>query len=71
MEATPSEIMTVNEAAEFLRVPVSTIYMLAQKGKIPSQKVGRHWRFHRGTLINWIADTKVKERPEADVVNRP
>jgi hypothetical protein len=23
--------------------------------KMSAQKVGRHWRFHRATLINWIA----------------
>ncbi len=55
MEGTFPEIMTVHEAAEFLRVPLSTIYMLAQGGKIPSQKVGRHWRFNRTALANWIA----------------
>ena len=49
------EILTVDEAAELLRIPRSTVYKLAQLGKIPAQKVGRHWRFHRETLINWIA----------------
>jgi len=32
------------------------VYKLAQAGKIPAQKVGRHWRFHRPTLIQWIAN---------------
>ena len=49
------EIMTVEETAEFLRVPVSSVYKMAQLGKIPAQKVGRHWRFYRPALVNWVA----------------
>jgi len=51
----PSEILTIDEAAVLLRIPVSTVYRLAQEGKIPAQKVGRHWRFHRQTLVQWVA----------------
>lgn len=50
-----SEIMTIEDVAEFLRIPISSVYKLAQEGRIPSQKVGRHWRFHRPTLTKWIA----------------
>lgn len=55
MNQDPIEIMTVEETAEFLRVPVSSVYKLAQQGKIPAQKVGRHWRFYRPALVNWVA----------------
>ena len=49
------DILTIEEAAKLLKVPRSSIYKLAQEGKIPAHKVGRHWRFHRGTLVMWIA----------------
>jgi len=49
------EIMTIAEASEYLQVPTSSLYKLAQAGKIPCQKVGRHWRFHRATLEKWVA----------------
>jgi excisionase family DNA binding protein len=55
------EILTVDEAAELLRIPRSTVYKLAQLGKIPAQKVGRHWRFHRDTLVDWIAGKNQRE----------
>ncbi|MEJ2261800.1 MAG: helix-turn-helix domain-containing protein [Anaerolineales bacterium] len=55
MQNESHEILTVDEAAELLRIPRSTVYKLAQLGKIPAQKVGRHWRFHRDTLVDWIA----------------
>lgn len=51
----PKEIMTVEDVADFLRIPVSSVYRLAQGGKIPAHKVGRHWRFYRPTLLAWIA----------------
>jgi len=53
---TDSDILTVEEAAELLKIPRSSIYKLAQEGKIPATKIGRHWRFHRPTLLNFIAD---------------
>ena len=55
MENSPSEILTVDETAALLKIPRSSVYKLAQQGKIPAQKVGRHWRFHRVTLLKWIA----------------
>jgi excisionase family DNA binding protein len=50
-----SDILTVDEAADLLKIPRSSVYKLAQEGKIPAQKVGRHWRFYRPTLLRWIA----------------
>jgi excisionase family DNA binding protein len=55
METNQTDILTVDEAAELLKIPRSSVYKLAQQGKIPAQKVGRHWRFHRATLLKWIA----------------
>ena len=47
--------MTVSEVAKYLRIPKSSVYKLAQEGKIPCQKVGRHWRFHRTALEKWLS----------------
>jgi excisionase family DNA binding protein len=55
MENPQSDILTVDEAANLLKIPRSSVYKLAQQGKIPGQKVGRHWRFYRPTLLRWIA----------------
>jgi excisionase family DNA binding protein len=51
--------MTVEEVAGYLRIPRSSVYKLAQQGKIPCQKVGRHWRFHRPTLESWLSSSAV------------
>ena len=55
MDPTPAQVLTIEEAAEFLRIPVSSMYRLAQLGKVPATKVGRHWRFYRPALVDWIA----------------
>lgn len=55
MDNDSSLILTIDEAAGLLRIPVSSVYKLAQEGKIPAQKVGKHWRFHRQTLLDWVA----------------
>jgi excisionase family DNA binding protein len=50
-----SDLMTANEVSEYLRIPKSTVYKLVQEGQIPGFKVGRHWRFSRGALDQWIS----------------
>lgn len=54
MSDKPRDVLTLNEVAEYLRIPRSTAYKLAQEGKIPGQKVGRHWRFHRTVVDQWL-----------------
>lgn len=49
------EIMTIGETARYLRISQSSLYKLAQDGRIPCQKVGKHWRFHRETIVHWVA----------------
>jgi excisionase family DNA binding protein len=59
------EIMKIEEAAEYLRVPLSSLYKLAQEGKIPCQKVGKHWRFRKETIDHWLdQDLKLPENPK-------
>ena len=48
------DVMTLNEVAEYLRIPRSTAYKLVQEGRIPGQKVGRQWRFRRDTIDRWL-----------------
>jgi excisionase family DNA binding protein len=55
MEHPQSDILTIDETAALLKIPRSSVYKLAQQGKIPAKKVGRHWRFHRQTIVNWVA----------------
>jgi excisionase family DNA binding protein len=44
---TRDQVMTAAEVAELLHLPVSTIYFLARRGKLPASRFGRTWRFLR------------------------
>lgn len=49
-----SEILTIREVAEYLKVTERTIYRLAAAKKIPAFKVGGTWRFSRADIDVWI-----------------
>jgi excisionase family DNA binding protein len=41
------EFLTATEVAEYLRLPLSTVYKLVQDKRLPGFKVGKHWRFRK------------------------
>ncbi len=53
---TGNDVLTVDEVARLLRMPPSTIYSLAQEGRMPAFKVGRRWRFRHSALEQWVTD---------------
>ena len=59
------QVLTIEEASKYLRIPLSTLYKLAQDGKIPCQKVGRHWRFRKETIDNWLDERSVSTNKSA------
>ena len=48
------DIMTMDELAEYLKISKSTLYKLAQDNKLPGQKIGKRWRFHREAVDAWV-----------------
>ncbi len=48
------DIISLNELSTYLRTPKSTLYKLAEAGKIPSFKVGKELRFKKISIDNWI-----------------
>ncbi|MCX5855867.1 MAG: helix-turn-helix domain-containing protein, partial [Deltaproteobacteria bacterium] len=40
------------------KISKSTLYKLVREGKIPSQKVGRHWRFLKKSIDRWLEETR-------------
>lgn len=66
------EIMTMDELAEYLKISKSTLYKLAQDNKLPGQKIGKRWRFHKDAVDAWVkhglgprdsGDDATKEQP--------
>jgi excisionase family DNA binding protein len=47
-------VLTVEEAAEFLRVNVKTLYSSINDGEFPGRKIGRRIVIFRDSLIRWF-----------------
>ena len=45
-----TDLMTAKEVAARLRVSTGAVYKLARDGEIPSFRVGKVFRFHRGEI---------------------
>ena len=46
--------MTAGEVADLLRMPLSTVYGLARRGRIPAHRIGRRSRFVRREVEEWL-----------------
>lgn len=57
--AMSDEIMTLKEAADYLKLAEKTAYRLAAEGKLPGFKVGGSWRFKREDILKWIEEQKI------------
>ena len=49
-----SELMTVDELAEYLGITRDTVYRKVKAGEIPSIRIGRLLRFPKKTIENWL-----------------
>ena len=50
------EIMTVPEAAAFLRVAPATIRVALAAKRLPGKRIGKEWRLSRTALIAWLSE---------------
>lgn len=51
---TRDDVMTAGEVAELVRIPVSTVYELARRERIPGHRIGRTWRFVPPEIEEWL-----------------
>ncbi|NNJ48524.1 MAG: helix-turn-helix domain-containing protein, partial [Acidimicrobiia bacterium] len=48
-------MLTTKDLQELINVDRSTIYRMAESGKLPAIKVGRQWRFPAQEIEAWLA----------------
>lgn len=48
------ELITIEEAAQYLRVCEKTLYRWLRDGKMRAYRLGRRWRFRRVDLDEWL-----------------
>ena len=56
VHAPAPDVMTVEQLSAYLQIAKSTLYKLAQEGRVPGQKVGKHWRFRKDAIDRWLDD---------------
>ena len=61
MNKTLGDVLTIEELSAYLKISKSTLYKLVREGKIPSQKIGRHWRFRKEAIDRWLEETRAIE----------
>lgn len=60
-----SELLTTKELQEVLHVDRTTIYRMAESGRIPALKVGNQWRFPRQQIDQWLQRSNAVPAPSA------
>lgn len=51
-----SDVMTMREVADYLKINEKTAYKLTADGKIPGFKVGGAWRFRKSEIDKWSVE---------------
>ena len=59
------EVLTVEEAAEYLQISTRMLLAVVRAGIIPGAKIGRYWRFSRRQLLEWVEEESRTEMEDA------
>jgi hypothetical protein len=51
----PPEVMSAEQAGEFLQIEEAVVIELAESGALPGRKLGAVWRFSRAALVAWLS----------------
>ena len=67
--------LSVNEVASLLRIPCSSLYYLAQRGRVPAFRVGGRWRFLKADVLSILGlsdqvDAALVRAGLGDIVSR-
>jgi len=58
------EVLTLEEAAALLRLPVEAVRASAVAGDLPGRAFGDEWRFSRAALLSWLAGEEAGREAE-------
>lgn len=56
------DIMSVDEAAEYLKVSKGYMFQLLREGKIPGRKLGRAWRIIKADIADALRSLPPNDR---------
>jgi excisionase family DNA binding protein len=52
--ANQHSVMTLRDAAQYLRLPANTVEQLASEGKLPAFQIDGRWRFSHAAIEEWM-----------------
>jgi excisionase family DNA binding protein len=62
-------LMTVKETAEYLRIPLPTVYYLVQRGQLPAVQIGGRWRVKKDAIDRDVLRSDEQGQPTVLVVD--
>jgi excisionase family DNA binding protein len=62
----PEQLLTIQEAAEFLSLTVPTMYSKVSKGELPVMKRSKRLYFSRTELLEYLKDGRKKSKTEIE-----
>src|SRR5471032_2137415 len=62
-------LLTVKETAEYLRIPLPTVYYLVQRGQLPAIQIGGRWRIKKESLDRDVLRSEESGQPTVLVVD--
>lgn len=65
------DVMTLAEAAAFLRAPEDEIKKMADAAKLPARQIAGEWRFLKSALCDWLSEyepTETKPKSSRDAL---
>jgi excisionase family DNA binding protein len=62
----PEQLLTIQEAAEFLSLSVPTLYSKVSKGELPVMKQGKRLYFSRTELMEYVKAGRKKSNAEIE-----
>lgn len=54
MHSFQTEVLTIEEVANYLRLPAETVERQAAEGKLPGRKIEDDWRFLKAAVDDWL-----------------
>jgi len=52
--ADPTEVLTLDEVAAYLRLPKETVLRQAAQGRLPGRQIEDTWRFLKAAVDEWL-----------------
>ncbi|WP_137673567.1 helix-turn-helix domain-containing protein [Agarivorans sp. Toyoura001] len=65
-DLTNKPILDINECGILLSMTSAQIYKLTSSREIPHSKIGKHLRFNREDIIEWVKNNRIATRREIE-----